>query len=73
MSETPDYVYGLPLEKKIPDGVVVSDALVIAKVLLPDGKIKVVATCTHSLTNIEAYGMTELAASLLRRSLENHG
>ena len=72
MSETPDYVYGLPLEKKMPEGVLVSDAIVIAKVLLPDGKVKVVATSTHSLTNIEAYGMTELAANLLRRGLENH-
>ena len=74
MSEnSPDLVYGMPLEKKMPTGILVSDALVIAKVLTPEGKVKVVATCTHSLTDIEAYGMAELAAALLRRGLEGHG
>lgn len=73
MSNSPDMVYGMPLEKKMPEGVLVSDALVVAKVLTPSGETKVVATCTHSLTVIEAYGMAELAASLLRKGLENHG
>lgn len=72
-SPAPDLIYGMPLEKKMPDGVLVSDALVIAKVLTPEGKVKVVATCTHTLTDIEAYGMAELATALLRRGLEGHG
>ena len=72
-NSTPDMVYGMPLEKKMPEGVLVSDAIVIAKILTPTGDTKVVATCTKTLTVIEAYGMAELAASLLRKGLEGHG
>lgn len=63
-------VYGLPLQRQVPAGFVVVDAVVVLKVLDAEGNTRVMATTTGSLTAVEAYGMVTLAGGLLRSSLE---
>jgi hypothetical protein len=61
--------FGLPLQKSVPDGWLVADVVVVAKVLDSEGRTKVVATCTDTCTTVEALGMVELARHILRQGL----